>query len=147
MKHTLLLASLGLTAFLTGVIWFVQLVHYPIFHKVRPDGFAAFQQAHMQTTGTVVALPMVVELILSGLLLFCQFLPLERWLIWSGFVLVLVIWGVTFLVSVPLHSKLASGGFDVAAINRLVHTNWLRTISWTVRLGILLFLTWQRQPI
>ena len=39
---------------------------------------------------------------------------------------------VTFLVQVPQHSIL-SGGFDRATQQKLVHGNWLRTIAWSAR--------------
>jgi hypothetical protein len=38
----LLLANLVLTAFLTGLIWFVQVVHYPIFLQVKEADSAPF---------------------------------------------------------------------------------------------------------
>jgi hypothetical protein len=41
-------------------------------------------------------------------------------------------WLSTWRVQVPLHERLSSG-FDVHAHQRLVGTNWWRTLSWTVR--------------
>jgi hypothetical protein len=38
----------------------------------------------------------------------------------------------TFLVQVPLHERL-SAGWDAAAHQRLVASNWVRTVLWTVR--------------
>jgi hypothetical protein len=42
----------------------------------------------------------------------------------------------TVLVQVPLHSRLASG-HDQAVAQRLIATNWVRTMAWTGR-GVLL---------
>lgn len=57
---------------------------------------------------------------------------------WIGLVLLVLIWVSTFAVQVPLHERLALG-FDRAVWHRLVATNWLRTIAWTVR-GIIALL-------
>ena len=46
--------------------------------------------------------------------------------------LVLLIWGITAFVSVPAHQRLAQG-FDLEAHTRLVQTNWIRTLAWTAR--------------
>ena len=54
---------------------------------------------------------------------------------WFGVALLAVVWGATFLVSVPRHNLLAAG-FDAAVIDSLVATNWIRTIAWTARAGL-----------
>ena len=47
--------------FMTGLIWFVQVVHYPLFAKVSGT-YPAYQAEHMARTTWVVAVPMLVEL-------------------------------------------------------------------------------------
>jgi hypothetical protein len=129
----LLLLNFGLAAYLTGVIWMVQLVHYPSFALVPPDGFRVFHQAHLKRMGWVVMAPMVLELLLAGWL---------AW-VWPGAAawwalgLVVVIWAVTFFVSVPLHNRLAADGSTFATVYGLIKTNWLRTLAWTARLLLL----------
>ena len=59
-----------------------------------------------------------------------------------GAALVALIWGVTFLISVPCHAAL-SAGFDAAAHDRLVSTNWIRTIAWTARAALSVWMLWQ----
>jgi hypothetical protein len=145
-KMTLsLLLCFAVTAFLTGLIWFVQIVHYPIFMKVSPENFIDFQTAHMQATGSVVILPMLAELLLSGILLAMQWEEnyLNR-LNYTAFGLVLLIWAATGLLSVPVHNQLVANGFNEKLIRQLVATNWLRTLAWTARTGILGFLVWQK---
>ena len=58
---------------------------------------------------------------------------------WIGLAVLALIWVSTFAVQVPLHARLASG-FDRAVWHRLVVTNWLRTLAWTVRAGIAVLL-------
>jgi hypothetical protein len=57
------------------------------------------------------------------------------WSVWLGFALVLVIWIATMTTSVPMHARLGQGA-DEAALRRLVRTNWIRTLAWTAR-GVL----------
>ena len=58
------------------------------------------------------------------------------WLVWSGLVLVGVVWLATFGLSVPRHDALLRGGYDLSVIERLVATNWVRTVAWTLRAGL-----------
>ena len=43
---SLLLIHLAATWALVGLIWFVQLVHYPLFSAVAPERFATFEAEH-----------------------------------------------------------------------------------------------------
>jgi hypothetical protein len=61
--------------------------------------------------------------------------------LWS-LALVLLIWAVTFFISVPFHNRLAQG-FDYISIDGLVRTNWLRTLAWTARLALLSYMLWR----
>lgn len=137
----LLLLNFALAAYLTGVIWTVQLVHYPAFADVSPERFEKFHQRHSTLIGWVVMGPMVLELVLAA------------WLSWSGratlgmkvdwaLLLVLFVWAATFFISVPFHNRLAKG-YDYVAIDGLVRTNWLRTLAWTTRTVLLGWLLWQ----
>lgn len=133
-----LLVNLVVTLFMTGVIWYVQVVHYPLFARVGQAAFPAYHALHTQWTTAVVGLPMVVELLASVWLLADR--PPEVSLPVAGLLLGLtvVIWGVTAFVSVPLHGQLSARGFDLGVIEQLVRTNWIRTVAWSARSAILL---------
>jgi hypothetical protein len=47
-------------------------------------------------------------------------------------VLVVIIWSSTFLLQVPIHNRLKSGKKE-EFIRRLVATNWIRTIAWSLK--------------
>lgn len=140
MVFALLLLNLLVSAFLTGLIWFVQIVHYPIFAKVPASHFIAYQTTHMQTTGYVVAGPMLLELAASGVLLLYTLPGRMQLLTVAAFALVVLIWITTFFVSVPIHNTLVTNGFQQDMITKLVATNWVRTLAWTLRTGILVYL-------
>lgn len=126
------------TFFMTGLIWFVQVVHYPLFGAVGQSSFVSYEVQHNNLTTYVVIMPMFIELITAFLLLWQRpsFMPL--WLAWLGLALVGVIWLSTAFLQVPAHSVLSSGFNDLAHRN-LVQTNWLRTIAWSVRVALLMF--------
>jgi hypothetical protein len=62
-----------------------------------------------------------------------------------GLAAVAALWASTALVQMPLHASLAAG-FDAEAHGRLVASNWVRTVLWTGRSGLVLWLiarAWQ----
>lgn len=123
----------GATLFMTGLIWFVQIVHYPLIGAVSAGAVPAYEKAHQRRTTWVVGPVMLLEAISAVLLLW---LPHGEFsgmtLRWSGLALLALIWASTFALQVPLHAKLAMG-FDRDVWQRLVATNWLRTCAWSVR--------------
>jgi hypothetical protein len=68
MIRLVLLASVASTLLLVGLIWFVQVVHYPQFERVGPEQFAEYEAAHVRLTTWVVAPPMLVEALTSAVL-------------------------------------------------------------------------------
>jgi|UniRef100_UPI004049B6FA hypothetical protein len=133
----LLQAHAGATWFMVGLIWFAQVVHYPLLAGVGPSESVAFQREHMRLTSFVVAGPMLVELGTAVALVWMS----GGSLAWSGLALVAVIWGTTGLVLVPAHQRLLEG-FDPATHRRLVRWNWVRTVVWTGR-GMLALIWFQ----
>ena len=125
-------AHAGATLFMTGVIWFVQVVHYPLFARTGAAGFADYERDHARRTSWVVGPAMTLELLLALALA-----ARGGAAAWAGLALLAVIWLSTALVQVPLHRRL-QGGFDAAAHRRLVRTNWLRTAAWTLRAALAL---------
>lgn len=114
---------------MTGLIWFVQVVHYPLFFYAANGDFQRFADQHQRRTGWVVGPLMVVEAATASLLLLS---PLAGTTAWIGWLVLVSIWLSTALVQVPLHRRL-SVGFDARTARRLVTTNWWRTVAWTVR--------------
>lgn len=132
---TLLLVHAGATWTMVGVIWVMQLVHYPLFAQVGPETYATYQALHMQRITWIVGPVMLVELATAGLLAagYAALVPSVQ--VWTGLGLLALIWVSTGLVQAPLHGMLTSG-FDAYTHTWLVRSNWLRTIAWTLR-GIL----------
>lgn len=113
-----------------GVIWTVQLVHYPLFVHVPGDGFAAFEAEHTRRISWVVGPLMAIEGVTTLVLLARPPAGVPGWLPWAGATSLAIALGVTAAISAPLHGRLAPARDD-ELIARLVATNWIRTAAWT----------------
>lgn len=131
----MLTAHVLATLYMTGLIWFVQLVHYPLFAQVGADGFAAYEAAHTQRTSIAVIGAMLAELGTAVGLVWARPAQIAATEAWIGLGLVGVIWASTFFLQVPAHARLGQG-FDAATARKLVRTNWIRTVAWTLRAGL-----------
>ncbi len=141
----LFLLDIAATLYMWGVIWTVQLVHYPLFARVGAQNWAEYHSAHTRLMTLVVLPAMVTELGASGLLALSRPSWLSPGLLWAGFACAALTWAMTFFVSVPLHDILGHS-FDTDAISKLVATNWLRTAFWTAHALILLWQIWRLLP-
>ena len=140
MTKLVLLTCLASTLFMTGVIWFVHVVHYPLFDRVEVEAFRRYHAEHTRTTSLVVVLPMVLELLTSVSLVAKRPIGTGPWLAWLGLGLALVSWATTFVFSVPAHNRLAAG-FAPEAHRWLMSTNLIRVLSWTGHSAVLLTMT------
>lgn len=128
----LLTVHLGSTAAMAGLIWFVQLVHYPLFSFVGHEQFAAYEGQHTKRTSWVVGPLMAIEGVSALWIAAALRSELGLWLPLLGLVLLAVIHGSTIFLQVPRHGEL-SNGFDSEVTRTLVSTNWVRTTGWSAR--------------
>ena len=135
MTLPLMLLHAASTLYMVGLIWFVQLVHYPLAGQVGPEAFVAYQQAHMSRTSLAVGPPMLLEVLTTAALLWARPEGVPPWALWAGAFLLAVVWASTGLLQVPQHGELLQG-YDAETVARLVRGNWLRTAAWTLR-GVL----------
>ena len=148
---TILLIHLVATCFMTGVIWIVQVVHYPLFAKVGEASYVEYQQAHMKRITWVVLPAMGLELITGITLVVPNLmdsialesskpaLNLDSSLLWGNLLGLVLIWLSTALLQVPQHAKLLEG-FNAVPHEKLVRWNWVRTVVWSLRLLLLIYI-------
>ena len=117
---------------MVGLIWFVQIVHYPLLSLFGPGISTSVADEHQRRTGFVVAAPMAIEGLTTLALLFDR--PEGVWVGWPwiGAVVLAIVLASTVFLSVPLHARM-SRGHDDRTGRRLVLTNWPRTVGWTAR--------------
>ncbi|MFI4855969.1 MAG: hypothetical protein ACIAQF_13435 [Phycisphaerales bacterium JB065] len=125
------------TVVLAGLIWTIQVVHYPLFLRIPPDSFVPYESEHMRRITWLVGSLMLIEAASALLLIIREPASMP---VWIGAILLGVIWASTGLVQGPLHAKLARDGYDPRRIRFLVRSNWLRTAAWTARAFLVLIL-------
>lgn len=136
------LAHVAATLFMTGVIWFVQVVHYPLYAHVGNDSFPDYESNHTHRTTWVVAPAMFVEALTAILLCLARPNGIDAWQTSLGIALVVVIWLSTAFLQVPRHKEL-SRSFEAISHHALVATNWLRTMAWSLRSILVLLMARQ----
>ena len=132
----LLMAQAIASGAMCGVIWFVQVVHYPLF--ARADGPASADYAHenQSRTGRVVIPFMLVEGLAAAAIAWRPPTGVPRTVAIAGVAMVAALWLSTALVQMPLHARLGREGHAPAVVARLVRSNWLRTALWSARAAL-----------
>ena len=115
---------------LTGLIWYVQLVHYPSFRFIQPQNFHEFHRFHSIRTSFIVMPLMLAELI-TGILLVFGFATMFIFHL-IGLILIILIWFSTFFIQVPQHEGLIPD-FNPEKAEKLIQSNWVRTIAWSFK--------------
>ena len=126
---------------LTGLIWTIQLVHYPSFLLVGKDTFKAFENFHIKAISILVMPLMLLEIGTAFAFYFVQSDHTDLYTL--SLVILVGIWLCTMLLSSPLHGKL-NKGYDEDLIKKLIRTNWPRTILWSLRSLLLTYLLFYR---
>ena len=128
----ILIVHAVVTLAMVGVIWFVQVVHYPLMGLVTAPHFAQYEREHQRRTTWIVAPLMILEAATALLLIWSTQLSAAALI---GLISLALIWLSTFFIQVPCHTALAEH-FDAAVHRRLVQSNWLRTVLWSLRGGL-----------
>lgn len=135
---TLVAVHAAATWAMVGLIWFVQLSHYPLFARVGADAFQDYHADHMVRTTWVVG-PLMLTEVATAVLLALDPPPGTFSVAWAGLGLLGLVWLSTALFQVPAHRALESG-FDPGTHRRLVFTNWVRTAAWSARGAVVVLL-------
>lgn len=126
---------------MTGVIWFVQVVHYPLLAIVPVENARTVAGEHQSRTAWVVGAPMGIEGVTTLWLMFDRPAGVSLVLAWAGGACVAVALLCTVLLSVPRHARMAENP-DARVGRELVLTNWPRTVAWSLHgiIGVVLLL-------
>ena len=127
----MLIIHLIATSVMVGVIWVIQLVHYPSFHFIELKQYTTFQRFHMSRISYVVIPAMLTELF--TLILIVISMDQIDTLVLASAILLIFIWLMTAVFFSGVHQKLTLG-YDQTVVDKLVKLNWGRTLLWTLRL-------------
>ncbi len=132
----MLLINLILSGILMGIILMTQFVSYPLLKSIPENSFTNYHATYTRYIAPLVGPLMVFELTIISLL---TFQDATDTLLIASTALVILIWLSTIFIQVPLHNKLAAG-HDSKKINRLIQSNWIRTLCWTIKFTLALML-------
>jgi len=127
---------------MTGLVWFVHAVHYPMFATVARGGedrWREYEREHLRRSGLVIPPIMLTEAVAAVALLFVLVDDRSTSVAWVGLLLLAFVWISTFAGAVPMHARLEQG-FDAASHRRLMRQNLLRSLAWTARSAVALLL-------
>jgi hypothetical protein len=117
------------TSLLCGVIWIVQIVHYPSFAFINKESFKESMMFHQKKISFIVIPLMALEV----LVLVFDEMTYRNYL---NLLIVGLIWLCTFFIQVPIHNRLLHG-YDEFLIKKLAKMNWIRTCLWTLKLVVI----------
>ena len=134
LNHFIFIIHIASTLFMTGLIWIIQLLHYPSYRYIQVEKFTDYQRFHTHRITYIVG-PVMLSEVLSGIYL----TVLNDWTTFYtlNFIGLCIIWLSTLFFSIPAHNKL-NEGFNDKTISNLLKTNWIRTLTWTIRAILLL---------
>ena len=135
MLDDLLIFHITSTSIMVGVIWVIQLVHYPSFKYVKDSDYIIFQKYHMSNISYIVFPVMLIELFTSLLIFFSG--EKSFFFMLSLFCLFLI-WVITVGLFTKFHNILQTGK-DLKMIEKMIKVNWIRTLLWSVRLIMIFF--------
>lgn len=138
----ILMINVAAVLFMTGFIWTMQVLHYPLLNRVGTEAFSAYETDHNRLFFLVAGPGISVTLASGILLVFFGPFQVPLWAPILGLVLFAVIVVSTALFQAPQHVKLSSG-FDRDAYEFLLKTNWIRTAAWTAYSLLGLWMIWQ----
>ena len=107
------------TSLMVGIIWVIQLLHYPAFHFIKEIDYVEFQHFHMQRISFIVVPVMILEFLSAFILVY--YIQSNLLILCLG--ILIVIWLVTFVFFTKLHQRLLNG-YDKSIVDKLVQINW-----------------------
>ena len=108
------------------LIWLVQVIIYPSFRYIEDDCFHTWHSRYVRAISFIV-----VPLSLSQLAVEIGYTVYHSPR-WQRIFIIALIWVSTFTLSAPCHTRLQQEGKQSVVIERLISTNWIRTLLWTL---------------
>ncbi|MEZ4846003.1 MAG: hypothetical protein R2877_03305 [Bdellovibrionota bacterium] len=133
---SIILIHLAGTLFMTGVIWVIQLLHYPSFEFFPEEDFPSKMKWHQSQVSWLVIPTMLIELITGAYIAWRLGFSDLVWNVNLG--LIALVWISTGFLQGPTHGKLLLGK-DLINARFLNRTNWVRVGLWSIRSAGLLY--------
>ncbi len=136
---TLYFIHIVCNSYLVSLVFMTQFITYPTFLNIDKDKFSDYHRKYVNNISFIVAPVMFIELLTLILIAYFS----KDFLIIKSLILLLVIWLTTFFIMIPSHNRI-SKSFNIKEIKSLINYNWIRTILWTFKLLVIIFLYYEK---
>ncbi len=136
---TLYFIQIVCNSYLVSLVFMTQFITYPTFLHIDKDKFSEYHRKYVNNISFIVAPVMLIELLTLSLIAYFS----SEFLIIKSLFLLLVIWLTTFFIMIPSHNRI-SKSFNIKEIKSLINYNWIRTILWSFKLLVIIFLFYEK---
>lgn len=136
---TLYFIQLVCNSYLVSLVFMTQFITYPTLLNIDKDKFSDYHRKYVNNISFIVAPVMLIELLTLFLIAYFS----KDFLIIKSLILLLVIWLTTFFIMIPSHNRI-SKSFNIKEIKSLINYNWIRTILWSFKLLVIIFLYYEK---
>lgn len=139
METIFLLFNLISTLLIAGILWFVQLVHYPLFNEMPAKNMVNYGYYHMQKISGIINLLFIIDFITIVFLLLLVNSDLSATLMLiniSIFLFIVILTRITFL---PIYQQISKNPNSIL-ITKLINLNWIRTLVWSLKVIFMLII-------
>ena len=136
---TLYFIQIVCNSYLVSLVLMTQFITYPTFLNIDKDKFSDYHRKYVNNISFIVAPVMLIELLTLSLIAYFS----SEFLIIKSLFLLLVIWLTTFFIMIPSHNRI-SKSFNIKEIKSLINYNWIRTILWSFKLLVIIFLYYEK---
>ena len=127
----ILLLQVLTTWTLLGILWFMQLVHYPLFKRIK-ENFVKYEKEHLKRTAAFLVPLLVIDFALNVMLVISLEKGPYTFLISFALAMNIITWLSAFFFQIEQHQTLSTH-FSKSIVHKLVKTNWVSTIAWTIK--------------
>ena len=136
---TLYFIQIVCNSYLVSLVFMTQFITYPTFLHIDKDKFSEYHRKYVNNISFIVAPVMLIEFLTLSLIAYFS----SEFLIIKSLILLLVIWLTTFFIMIPSHNRI-SKSFNKKEIISLTNYNWVRTILWSFKLLLIIFLYFEK---
>jgi hypothetical protein len=142
METIFLLINLLSTVLIAGIMWFVQLVHYPLFNAIPARNLINYGYYHTRKISGIIKPLFIVDFTTLLLLLILLGSNLSTNLMMVNIVIFIITVILTQIVFIPIHQKLSKSP-NSQTISQLIRLNWIRTLIWSLKVVFMLIIIYE----
>lgn len=139
METIFLLLNLISTLLIAGVLWFIQLVHFPLINEMPAKNMVNNGYYHMQKILGIINLLFIIDFITIVFLLLLVNSDLSATLMLINILIFLFTVILTRITFLPIHQNLSKNP-NSFLISKLINLNWIRTLVWSLKVLFMLII-------